>query len=646
MRFADFPFLRYLPFLLLGIFWGRSDFPPGLWESVVLIFILWCGYFFFILKEGKIKTILRPSALAYAMLVLFGAMLVLVKNERLPEGLEKVGVAKQYLAEVIQYDVQKPNSFENLLELKSVKTSAGWSTAEGKVLVYHQSETQLLPGQILLINKPPEEIPAPKNPNEFDYKDFLARKGIFHRQFLGKNFQIIPTDQISDFGYFLDHLRQNMVLMLEAKIPDPDSRQVALALLLGQKQNLDPEIRKAYSETGVMHILAVSGLHVGIIYAIFLFLIKVIRLKKHQTKYFLIGVIGIIWLYAFLTGLSPSVLRAATMFSLITLGQMRDRKPSIYNVLAFSAMLLITVNPDVIFDVGFQLSYLAVAGIVLIQPLILNWWLPSSKVGEYFWQLTSVSIAAQLVTFPLSVYYFHVFPTYFLIANLFVIPISFLIMQVGVPLMILGWIPFLGEVLGWILSWLVWSQNQVTLLIHVLPVGTFNRLTISLTGMILIWLLTLIWSGWEFGPRRNLTWTVVILVFFWSAAGLINEVSKPDEELIIYQGKKGNMFDYSSNGKLYSWNQGLEGEEIWFVTDPTRIANHWPQFPEAFSAGKLGGEILTFPFHSVSYSPNQNRLYFSKENPKTIQGWAGNRWENVVESDSIELGKNSYRILF
>jgi competence protein ComEC len=599
-----------------------------------------------ILTEGKIKTILRPSGLAYAMLVLFGAMLVLVKRERLPEGIKIVGVADQYLAEVIQYDVQKPNSFENLLELKSVKTSAGWSTAVGKVLVYHQNETHLLPGQILLIKKAPEVIPAPKNPNEFDYKDFLARKGIFHRQFLGKNFQILSTDQTSDIRFFLDHLRQKMVLMLEAKIPDPDSRQVALALLLGQKQKLDPEINKAYSETGLMHILAVSGLHVAIIYAIFLFLLKLLRLKKHQTKYFLIGVIGIIWLYAFLTGLPPSVLRAATMFSLITLGQMRDRKPSIYNVLAFSAMLLITVNPDVIFDLGFQLSYLAVAGIVLIQPLILNWWLPSSKVGEYFWQLTAVSIAAQLVTFPLSVYYFHVFPTYFLIANLFVIPISFLNMQVGVPLMILGWIPYLGEVLGWILSWLVWSQNQVTLLIHVLPVGTVNRLTMSLTGMILIWLLTLIWSGWQFGPRRNLTLTVVILVFFWSASGFISEFSKPDEELIIYQGKKGNMFDFSFHGKLYSWNQGLEGEEIGFVTDPTRIANHWSQFPEAFFAGKLDEEIIAFPFHSVSYSPNQKTLYFSKGIPISIQSWGGNRWEYVVESDSLQLGNNAYRILF
>lgn len=646
MRFADFPFLRYLPFLLVGIFLGRSEFSPGLWLLLVAILILWLGYLFLILKHEKIKTILRPSGLAYAMLVFFGTLLIQMEKEWVPVGLTIVENADKYLAEVIQYDVQKPNSFENLLELKSVKTSSGWSDASGKVLVYHQSETPLLPGQILLIHKAPEVIPDPKNPNEFNYRDFLARKDIFYRQFIGKDVRVLQSAQSSDSRYFLDHLRQKMVLMLEAKIPDPDSRQVALALLLGQKQNLDPAIREAYSETGVMHILAVSGLHVGIIYAIFLFLLKVIRLKKQHTKYYLLAVIGVIWLYAFLTGLSPSVLRAATMFSLITLGQMRERKPSIYNVLAFSAILLITLNPDVIFDVGFQLSYLAVTGIVLIQPLILNWWLPSSKVGEYFWQMTSVSIAAQLVTFPLSVYYFHVFPTYFLIANLFVIPISFLTMQVGVPLMILGWIPYLGEVLGWILSWLVWLQNQGTLLIHLFPLGTIDRLTIGFPGMILIWALLLIWANWEFGDKRNLTWTAFFLIFFWSVSSVKNELSKPEEELIIYQGKKGNMFDFSSNGKLYSWNQGLEPEEISFVVGPNRIANQWSQFPEMLSAGKAEGVKLVFPFHSIGFSSDQNQLYFSTETPKLIQIWEGDRWGNLDNSDSLKLGEKAFRILF
>jgi len=164
--------------------------------------------------------------------------------------------------------------------------------------------------------------------------------------------------------------------------------------------------------------------------------------------------------------------------------------------------------------------------------------------------------------------------------------------------------------------------------------------------MILIWVLILIWSGWEFGPRRNLTWTALFLICIWSAAGLIQELSKPEEELIIYQGKKGNMFDFSSNGKMYSWNQGLESEEISFIADPNRIANHWSQFPEEFSAGKREEGNLVFPFHTVSFSTDQKQLYFLQKNPISIQIWEGNQWKNMVMSDSLELGEKGFRILF
>ena len=167
------------------------------------------------------------------------------------------------------------------------------------------------------------------------------------------------------------------------------------------------------------------------------------------------------------------------MFSLLTIGQMRERGTSIYNILAFSAILMITVNPDVIFEVGLQLSYLAVLGIVMIQPLIL--WLPRHKAFEYIWKLTAVSLAAQLFTFPLS--YFHVFPTYILLGNLLILLLAFLIMQVGVPLMIFGWYPVLGEVLGWVLSWL---QNWIADAIRLIPGGKMDRLTMDFSGMLLV----------------------------------------------------------------------------------------------------------------------------------------------------------------
>lgn len=642
MRFSDFPFLRYLPFLLAGIYAGGLDYLPSLENSVWLILTFWGGYLLVLLR---IKSLIYPSVLAYFMLVLFGIILVQLKRQSTPKDLLLLTNAEQYIAEVMFFDIKKTNSFENLLHLKSIKTKEGWVDASGKIKMHHQNSLSFFPGQILLVSNAPELIERPKNPNEFNYRNFLARKGIFYRQFLGKNSQVLKTET-SISGHFIVYFRDKIGEMLAHNIPDESALQIANALLLGQKQNLDPYLQETYVQAGVIHILAVSGLHVGIIYAIFLFLIKPITLSKKQKNNYLLALVGVIWLYAFLTGLSPSVVRSATMFSLISLGQMRDRKPSIYNVLAFSAILMIAFNPDVIYEVGFQLSYLAVLGIVMIQPLIVRWWLPSNRVIEYFWQLTAVSLAAQLATFPLSVYYFHVFPTYFLLANLLVLPLAFLIMQVGVPLMMLGWIPYLGAGLGWILSWLIQLQNEITELIYILPHGKLARLVIDFWEMLVIWGLLLVWASWDTGGRRNLVWLASFLICCWSFSSLINLYKFPNDELLVYQGKKGKMFDYYRDGNLYAWNQGMTADEISFLVDPNRIAQERTQFPFDFSVGKIGDKHFIFPFHFISYSQEFNRLYFMKDTPKTIEIWRDKQWENHALADSIELDAGAIRINF
>lgn len=642
MRFSDFPFLRYLPFLLAGIFVGDLVYWPDLRILVGVLVVAWGVYFWSLIN---FKKLIFSSVLAYLILFVFGIILIQLKEKSIPRDVIALTNATQYLAEVMQYDVEKSNSSENLLHLKSIKTEKGWVDAVGNVLVYHQSSVPLTPGQMILVFESPEVIPGPRNPSEFDYRDFLKRKGIFYRQFLGNNFKIICTDN-SQGGHWIVRFRNAIGNMLAKKIPHESSLQIANALLLGQKQSLDPLLQEAYVQAGVIHILAVSGLHVGIIYAIFLFLIKPLSLSKRQKNAYFLAVVGIIWLYAFLTGLSPSVVRSATMFSLVALGQMRDRKPSIYNVLAFSAILMITSNPTVMYEVGFQLSYIAVLGIVTIQPLIVRWWLPSNRILEYFWQLTAVSLAAQLATFPLSVYYFHVFPTYFLLANLLVLPLAFLIMQVGVPLMMLGWVPYLGAGLGWGLSWLIQLQNKIAEWIYVLPGGKLERLVIDMWGMILVWVLLSVWAGWEIGKKRKLVWMVIFLVFCWSFSSIFKEITAPRDELLIYQGKKGKMFDYHRGDNLYAWNQGMEADEIGFVVDPNRIVQDQAHFPFEFSVAKIGDKNFFFPFHAITYSQEQNRLYFAKHKPKTIQIWNDRQWIKLALADSIELDKGAVRIIF
>ena len=457
---------------------------------------------------------------------------------------------------------------------------------------------------------------------------------------------IIDSTGLESSDFLVIRLRNHLANQLNSLLPDERSKQIAMALLLGQKQTLDRDLREGYVQAGVMHILAVSGLHVGIIYALFIGLLKPLKLSKKWARIYLLLVVVLIWVYAIITGLSPSVIRAATMFTLISLGQLRERKPSIFNVLAFSAMLMITLNPEVIFEVGFQLSYLAVVGIALIQPLILNWWLPKNAVLEYFWQLTSVSIAAQLATFPLTVFYFHVFPTYFLIGNLLIIPLAFLIMQVGVPLLAIGWIPVVGEVLGWTLSKLIVMQIYIVQFIQTLPWGKLDRLTISLPSMLLCWFLLVIWASWAQGKKKLLIYLSCGFLLIWSSSSLFQELVHPMEELLIYQGEKGQAFDYRFGKQLYAWNQGIEPASLSYLVDPNRIVSNQALIPlPMIGIPGVENQLQLFP-SPIIFDEKASVIYFLGPQPRKISVWSEGQWRAQATSDTLKLGNYAFRILF
>lgn len=643
MRFSDFPFLRYLPFLIIGIFLGKAwvYYSSALLITLISSWILYAGLLIYFPDQLKK---LNSAVLGYLILVLFGCWISLnasYSTKRINwDGVEG------YLAEVLNYDEEKPNSFENVLEIKSVLKNGIWENGSGQVLIYHQSEMSLLPGLMVWVAKTPDVIPSPSNPYEFDYSSYLERKGVLYRQFLKEEVLVLNKNPPFFGLYFFDHLRHKMSRFLESKIPDGESNQIAQAILLGQKQFLEKDMKQAYSQTGVMHLLAVSGLHVGIIYALLMFVVKPFGLKKMGMKSYLCLVILMIWVYAIMTGMSPSVVRAAIMFSLLTMGQMRERKPSVFNVLAFSAMLMITVNPNVIFEVGFQLSYLAVAGIALLQPRILNLWQPDHKWQEYIWQLLVVSLAAQLATFPLTVWYFHSFPTFFLVGNLVVIPVTFLILQVGVPLMLFGWIPILGDAMGYLVSTLVTFQNYLILSIQKLPFSNFDRLTIEPYTMLGLWFGMLIWVSWDYYPKRKLVWIGLYLCFSWAGLGVYNCFSQPKEELMVYQTENGVMLDYAFLGQIQSWNQGVKPQDISFQIDPYRIQKKWNLSPDLLFLIKKGDGILSLPSEKFNIDFQKETLNFKETYPKTIQRWENENWEEISPSSQISLKGSAFRILF
>ena len=645
MTFADFPFLRYLFFFALGI-WLSSAIPEAhpqlfLW----ILAILWISYAV-LLSRSSFWSPLPISFLAYLLLMGLGAFVSLQASQQTLQGEMPWGEGTGYLAEVQRYDLPKANSSENLLSVIGIKEEQSWRPQRALVLVYHQLNTPLVPGQVIWVPKNPESLAPPSFPNEFDYKGYLASKGIHFRQFLGKNLLVLPVPQAYQLKFTLEHLRHYFAQVIDRYVIRPESKQIALALLLGQKESLGKEVKQAYSATGTQHILAVSGLHVAIIYSILLLPLTYFKQEGHALrKIYLLLVMGLIWIYALMTGFSPSVVRAVVMFSLVTLGQMRKRKPSIWNILSFSALLLLVLDPGVRTDLGFQLSYLAVAGIVGLQPLILHLWSPPNRVLDYFWQMAAVTLAAQLITSPLTIHYFHTFPSYFLLANLLIVPLSYLILCAGVPFLLLAWVPFLGRVLGAIVDFLLFLQNEVTYRIQDLPAALWQGIHLSFAGMLAMWGLLWVWGNWELGNRKRLAGLGMGLCLLWAGANLWEEIQRPAQELYLFTKDGKQILDLKLGAHHLSWNQDFPTEQLSFSIQPNRLANQRNPIPLPLKA-VVAKDSIWFPGIDLVFFPSRNQLVWGTISPKSQEQFGVSLDPNSFQKNSLFSSSAAYRVVF
>lgn len=635
MRFSDFPFLRYLFFFLIGIWMEKVNYIPQ-YAALLLLGAVWLIYLFWILRK---KTLGFAAFLAYLQLLLFG---VLCGSLHFNGKEEIIPISNSFIAKVSQEDVPRPNSKQSILDVFFELENAQWVPRKEKVIVYHQVKEGLKRGQIVWVDQLPTVVESPQNPYEFDYKSYLQKSGINFTQFLNEEGIVLLKVGQGSKGSWFQRVRDSLINQIRRHVPDPEVQEVAIALLLGQKDFLGRDTKAVFRDTGVMHILAVSGLHVGILVTLLFFLAKPFSLKGKALRIYLLGVVCCIWGYAILTGFSPSVIRASVMFSLITFGQMRERKPSIFNVLAFSAMLMIVIDPSVIGEVGFQLSYLAVSGIVLLYPLILSWWLPPNKGLDYFWQIVSVSIAAQLTTFPLTVFYFHSFPPWFLLANIFVIPLTFVIMQVGIPFLILGWIPGVGFVLGWLVNGLIKIELWLLSIVQNLPFGKVEDLSIEPETMILVWGMLLIWAAWDYFPKKNLVYLGAFILSGWLMLGVYRSIKSEKPQAIIYQSQNGYAVDFWDGARLKSWNQGIRPADIDYKINPNRINNSWGTHPDTLIALSIESDQLIFP--EIGWRLFQDSVLQIPKGSQ-IQIFENGKWEDATPKD-LTYSNSVLKILF
>lgn len=383
-----------------------------------------------------------------------------------------------------------------------------------KVMLWFNKETFPLParGDVLIGRTQLTRIAPAINPGGFDAAAYYSRQQIYFRcRFYSGKYQRITTENPSAVFAWMNSVKQFCLRMLRKYISGKNEQAIAEALLIGYKQQLDDELVNAYSEIGIVHIIAISGMHMALLFALLnVCLGKLSRLPMGKWIRLCIQLTSI-WVFTWITGASASVLRAACIFSALSLGDTLGRKNQPFNSLAGSAVCLLLINPFFLQDAGFLLSYAAVMGIMLLAKPVYKCLYVSNPLLSAIWQLNAVTIAAQLFTLPLILYYFHRFPLYFLCTNIIAIPLSGLILYGEILILLFSAFPSVAGIIGNCTEWSIRLMNQWTIATHRLPGASLGGIYLSgIQALLLFSAILLLYAGWYF--RKRIYWYGVALV--------------------------------------------------------------------------------------------------------------------------------------
>lgn len=455
--------------------------------------------------------------------------------------------ASSFMGEIISDPIKRTKSIKLEVSLSHISDNEVVKPTEGRILVYLQIDPlaeELHYGDVLAFNTGLNPISAPRNPAEFNYKRYMHFHQISHQAYLRSD-DWKRVRQGSGILRLAHKAQKDIINTLQEHGVSDRELAIISALLVGYKHHLSSDQVTAFASAGAMHVLAVSGLHVGIIFLILNVLFKPL-LKLRFGKYFkAVLLLLALWSYAAITGLSPSVTRACTMFSFVIVGQVIHRHTTIFNTIATSAVFLLILDPFYIVEVGFQLSYLAVLGIVLLQPRIYELWKPKYWLFEKIWAITAVSIAAQLATFPLGLLYFHQFPNYFLLSNLLVIPAATVILSVGIALVTFQWVPLLSAWLGYALYILVHGLDLFIAWVEQLPWALIQGIDIGIGETYLLYFLVIALSLFIISKRYH--WLPISLVLLCVIEVMnINEIlaQRVQSKMVLYNVKGHNAMDF------------------------------------------------------------------------------------------------------
>ena len=468
---------------------------------------------------------------------------------------------KFWMATIVDHPKKSDRSVKVVVSFKNQHFTRG-----EKAVLYFKRDSlsaELKYGDLLLVNTQLSPIEKPKNPNQFDYKNFMRRNGVYFTGYVKEtNWSKVGKNVPNQIKMVSHYIQQKFSSMLSSAGLSGEEYSIAAALILGNDDTMEPELRAVWTAAGVSHILCVSGMHVGIVFMIMNYLLFPLNFSKRSQIVKSIILLFIVWSYANITGLAPSVMRAGTMFTFVLLGNFLRRNTNVFHSLFASLFLLLTLNPLLVFQMGFQFSYSAVFGIVLMQKPIYNIYKPKTKIIRYFWDLCSVSIAAQLATAPIAIFYFGQFPNYFLIGNLVVIFLSFWVVITGVAIMALSFLPYISQLVGYLLIYQIKIMNYTAKTIEALPYSTTEQISISPLQLLLLYVM--IGCFFYAFTKKNTKSFLSGLFSLLMITGLFvydKTVCKSQKNITIYTISKSVAINFNQHGKSILLSDSIHSKQ-------------------------------------------------------------------------------------
>jgi competence protein ComEC len=558
-----YPFVRlFLPFIIgiLLSFELNIDNKTGLWLLAACIpFILFLHYF-------QLRTLsyyhrLIPGLGVTFTALLFGAGITGYHNHRsdILHFINNGATKGTFIITIEDVPINKPSTIRLIVRVNSRIINGILQKCDGKAMVYFQRSDEakkLRYGDQLIVTTSFKPMAPPMNPGVFNYSAYLSHQGVYSTTYIADS-QWKLFKKASGFNLIrlATELREKFIKLFAAQHPGQSELAVASALVLGYDDNIEPELRTAYQNSGALHILSVGGLHLGVIYLVIANMLFFMKQKVWSDFLRAFILLSVVWFYALITGLCPAVLRSAVLISFVIVGDCVNREQNIVNTLAASAFLLLVIDPHQLANVGFQLSYLSVAGIVIFEPVIRKTWSPKFLVSRWIWSLTTVSIAAQLAATPVSLFYFYQFPNYFIFSNYIAIPLSSLAIYAGMLTLVTTPVIWLTHQFADLFFGSVWFLNQSILFFSNLPFSTLKNISLSVFEVIALYGILL--SGFGAIVYRN---KKLLTLFIASCliAGLSflfeQQIHRKQQTLIVYAIAKTSAIDFFNGQTCYSFS--------------------------------------------------------------------------------------------